>query len=171
MEKYYANTSLLWAYRTLNPEIGCSRPEIWRLAVLYKFGGVYMDDDSNIKTKFDDIILPTDRFIVGKEPYNFDDRCYVSSYPISNDSMNLRFGVDRNRQDLLGGKFFFNWAIFSAPRHVIVHRVFQHIVRLIRAEVNNMYRIESHSDECDAVVSLVYEALIPLMLLFAVVFS
>ena len=43
MEKYFANSSILWIYNVLNPQIGCARPEIWRLAVLYKYGGIYID--------------------------------------------------------------------------------------------------------------------------------
>lgn len=49
MRTYYANTSILWAYNILNPAIGCSRPEIWRLAVLYKYGGVYIDGECKVQ--------------------------------------------------------------------------------------------------------------------------
>ena len=48
MEESYANTSILWIYNTLNPLIGCSKPEIWRLAVLYKYGGIYLDGKNRI---------------------------------------------------------------------------------------------------------------------------
>lgn len=133
MAKYFTGTSLLWAYDILNPNIGCAKPEIWRLAVLYIYGGAYMDDDSNVQTKFDDIVQRSDKFIVGKESYDFDDRCFSDSFPLSNHSMNLRFGA-RNVQSLLGGKFFFNWLMFSAPRHPIITRIFEYIVPLIRSE-------------------------------------
>lgn len=39
MEKHYAGSSILWAYNILNPAIGTSKVEIWRLAVLYLYGG------------------------------------------------------------------------------------------------------------------------------------
>lgn len=103
METHYANTSILWTYNILNPIIGCSKPEIWRLAMLYKMGGIYIDDDSTIESPFDDVIESTDRFIVGKEGYDFDDRCYREDFPLSNHSINMRFGKKANRQDLLGG--------------------------------------------------------------------
>lgn len=80
MKKHYSGTSILWAYEILNPAIGCSRPEIWRLAILFKYGGVYMDDDSTIETELDSVVGPQDKFIGGKEPYNFDDRCYRDDY-------------------------------------------------------------------------------------------
>jgi len=38
MRLHFAGTSILWAYEILNPAIGCSRPEIWRLAILFKYG-------------------------------------------------------------------------------------------------------------------------------------
>lgn len=39
MEKEFANSSILWAYNILNPVIGTAKVEIWRLAVLYLYGG------------------------------------------------------------------------------------------------------------------------------------
>lgn len=39
MEQQYAGSSILWAYNILNPAIGTSKVEIWRLAVLYLYGG------------------------------------------------------------------------------------------------------------------------------------
>jgi hypothetical protein len=35
---------------------------------------------------------------------------------------------------LFGGKFFFNWAMFSMPGHVVLLRSLQHIVNLIKLE-------------------------------------
>ena len=52
----------------VNPNIGCAKVEIWRLAVLYVYGGLYMDDDAVLETKLDDIVRPDDRFIISKEP-------------------------------------------------------------------------------------------------------
>lgn len=80
MREHFAGTSILWAYEILNPAIGCSRPEIWRLAILLKYGGVYMDDDSTIEAELDSVVGLQDKFIGGKEPYNFDDRCYRDDY-------------------------------------------------------------------------------------------
>ena len=39
MEVNFAGSSILWAYNILNPAIGTSKVEIWRLAVLYMHGG------------------------------------------------------------------------------------------------------------------------------------
>lgn len=40
MEINFAGSSILWAYNILNPAIGTSKVEIWRLAVLYLHGGI-----------------------------------------------------------------------------------------------------------------------------------
>lgn len=57
---------------------------------------MYMDDDANIDTKLDDVVLPTDKFLVGKEPYDFDDRCYTPDFVLSNHSTMLRFFNQNN---------------------------------------------------------------------------
>ena len=72
-----------------------------------------MDDDANIATKLDDVVLPTDKFLVGKEPYDFDDRCYTPDFPLSNYSTTQRFfntssGL-KPAPTLFDNKFFFNW--------------------------------------------------------------
>ena len=89
----FANTSTLWAYEVLNPQIGTSKVEIWRLgyhrhhhhhhhhhhyhhhghhhhyyystAILYAWGGMYMDDDANFGTNLDEVIEETDKLILG----------------------------------------------------------------------------------------------------------
>ena len=142
MEKHFANTSLLWAYKLLNPEIGCSRPEIWRLAVLYLFGGMYMDDDATVGRPLDEVVKFDDRFIAGQEDYARDDRCYVNDFPLSNVSFVRRFGIDKVNSNLFAGKFLHNWAIFSTPGHPIIRRTLYHIVDLIRAEYGRMSLIK-----------------------------
>ena len=41
METFYMNSSILWSYNILNPVIVTAKVEIWRLAVLYLYGGMY----------------------------------------------------------------------------------------------------------------------------------
>jgi len=95
---------------------------------------MYMDDDANIAAKLNDVVQPGDKFIIGKEAYDFDDRCFKDSYVLSNASLSLRFGTANNAAKLFDNKFFFNWAMFSMPGHVILQRSLQHIVDLIKLE-------------------------------------
>jgi inositol phosphorylceramide mannosyltransferase catalytic subunit len=51
----FANTSLLWAYNAIHPRLGVARADLWRYAILWYYGGVYLDDDSNFGVPFDDV--------------------------------------------------------------------------------------------------------------------
>ena len=110
--------------------------------------GMYMDDDANIGTKLDDVVLPTDKFLLGKEPYDFDDRCYTPDFPLSNHSITQRFfaPTDSNPHPavptLFDNKFFFNWAIFSNPGNPLLLRIMEHIVALLKAEYLNESKIK-----------------------------
>ena len=53
MNKYYNNTSILWAYNLINPQERISQADIWRYAILYAFGGFYIDDDAFINSNID----------------------------------------------------------------------------------------------------------------------
>lgn len=55
MNATFPDTSLLWAYHTINPLVGAARADLWRYAVLYMNGGLYLDDDSDIKVPLDEV--------------------------------------------------------------------------------------------------------------------
>lgn len=99
--------------------------------------GMYMDDDANIMTPLDQIVLPTDKFISGKEVYNWTDNCFVDSFALSNHSLNLRFGLEKNSQEFFDNKYWFNWALFSMPGNILLQRIMEHIVTLLKAEYLN----------------------------------
>ena len=51
-----SGTSVEWAYRLIRaPPYFASKADLWRYAVLYTFGGMYIDDDSDIKTPLDEV--------------------------------------------------------------------------------------------------------------------
>ena len=39
----------------INPVMGSVKADIWRYCVLYTFGGLYLDDDSDIAVPLDDV--------------------------------------------------------------------------------------------------------------------
>lgn len=55
MNTTFANTGINWAYNVINPLIGAARADIWRYCVLYLHGGLYLDDDSDIKVPLDNV--------------------------------------------------------------------------------------------------------------------
>jgi len=146
MEKHFANTSLLWAYSLLNPEIGASRPEIWRLCVLYMYGGLYMDDDATIRRPLDRVVNATDKFIVGEEGYDVDNRCYIDEFVLSMPALSKKYG-NKTIDSFFDHKFLHNWALFSSPGHPILRRTLHHIVTLISAEYERLSLIKMHPSD------------------------
>jgi hypothetical protein len=54
---------------------------------------------------------------------------------LSNFSFSRKFGEKKNSETILfGGKFFFNWAMFSSPKHAILTGTLRHIVELVKRE-------------------------------------
>lgn len=63
MNKVFAGTSILWAYNAINPLVGAAKADIWRYSVLFTYGGVYLDDDSDIRKPLDEVLLVQLTFI------------------------------------------------------------------------------------------------------------
>lgn len=57
MSTLYANTSVLWAFNLIHSDAGVFASDIWRYAVLYLFGGFYLDDDSYIDAPLEKVIV------------------------------------------------------------------------------------------------------------------
>lgn len=94
MTTSFANTSLAWAYFAINPLVGAARADIWRYCVLYSFGGLYLDDDSDIGTPLDQVVLPQDHMVLSEEGPSSLGECYAPSYHLSDLSTfsDQRFG-------------------------------------------------------------------------------
>jgi hypothetical protein len=143
MNKVFANTSLLWAYDMINPLCGAAKADIWRYAVLWTYGGAYIDDDSDIKRPFDQMVEPLDEMIITYERNGYNgDTCYLPQYHLSDLSM---FGArgkgitkgengGEKRKVAFRGRTVPNWAMFSAPRHRILERTMHNIVEIIRSD-------------------------------------
>jgi mannosyltransferase OCH1-like enzyme len=49
-------TSVEWAYNLIRaPPYHASKADLWRYAVMYTYGGMYLDDDSDVKMPLDDV--------------------------------------------------------------------------------------------------------------------
>ena len=79
MHTVFAKTSLLWAYRQVNPKLGAMKADIWRYAVLYVYGGVYVDADSSFHAKLDDYLREDDGLILSTEGNSYSG-CYTSDF-------------------------------------------------------------------------------------------
>lgn len=134
MRKHFHNTSTLWSFEIIHPRLGNAAADIWRYALLYVFGGVYMDDDSYIEANFDDLIRPNDTLIVAKEKNAYQDDCFIDSYPLSYNALIKKYNSTNKVKDFNEGRNLVSWAIFAAPRHPIILRTLENIVNLIKHE-------------------------------------
>jgi inositol phosphorylceramide mannosyltransferase catalytic subunit len=61
---YNYDQTVLHYYNRINPKYGAARADFFRYLVIYKEGGVYLDLKSNIDQPIDEILLPSDRYIL-----------------------------------------------------------------------------------------------------------
>ena len=86
MERYYANTSLLWAIKLISPVAGASVSDVWRVAVLYAFGGMYIDDDAYWSSSLDNFVGVNDSLILTTESGPYKEVCYRKDFHLSRPS-------------------------------------------------------------------------------------
>eukprot|EP01039_Chlorochromonas_danica_P008965 gene8965-9895_t len=152
MTNQFANTSVSAIYHLINPLVGAARADVWRYAVLYTYGGVYLDDDSDIKVPLDDVIEEQDRLILSEEGSSSLGECYIPSYHLA-DSFTFQHFLQpllsQNRtvtaphyDGLKESKvpIFFhdhtlvNWGMFAAPRHPLFRETLKNIVEILTTE-------------------------------------
>ena len=66
IDTVFSGTSIQWAYNAINPKLGAAKADVWRYAVMWCYGGFYMDYDSDFGVLLDDAILPTDTLLVAQ---------------------------------------------------------------------------------------------------------
>ena len=135
MERFYANTSALWAYNVIHPKLGNAACDIWRYAVLYAFGGMYLDDDSMFRSSLENIVEVNDSMIISTESKNnFRDSCFVSSFHLSQANWTNRSRSASDDAIRYIASTICSWGIFAKPRHPIILRTLTNIVETIRLE-------------------------------------
>ena len=134
MNSTFANTSLLWAYNLIHPIAGAAKADLWRYAVLWTYGGAYIDDDSDIKTPLDKVIEPEDTLIVSYEKNGFNgNKCYIPKFHLSDFSFFKNSSTEDDKH-IFHGRVLLNWAIISAPRHPVIAELMKNAVEIIRRE-------------------------------------
>ncbi len=107
IDTVWAGTSVQWAYHEIAQHAGAFKADIWRYAVLYTYGGMYIDDDSDIRTPFDEIVLSSDTLIMSEEGATSLGPCYVSDYHLSAPALYRRYiDVFKNRNYDKDGIFY-----------------------------------------------------------------
>lgn len=144
MERYYANTSLLWAIKLIGPGAGASVSDIWRVAVLYAFGGMYIDDDAfwdPARTSLENFVGEKDALILATEHGPYRDECYWDpSFHLSSAFLKNLSATTKGPQkpfvfnDHWRGRRFSQFAFFSRPQHPVLGRILTNLVEQIRLE-------------------------------------
>lgn len=133
MEKYYANTSTLWAIKMISLSAGASISDMWRVAAVNAFGGLYLDDDSLLNANIESGIEPTDHMVICRERTIYSNTCYYKQYHLSETGMQQKYGsIDFSQ--LYGGRRFTQWAFFSKRDHPVLKRILTNIVENIRLQ-------------------------------------
>ncbi|KAJ1437647.1 hypothetical protein B484DRAFT_445043 [Ochromonadaceae sp. CCMP2298] len=138
MNKYFTGTSLLWAYNMISPAAGAAKADLWRYAVLWTYGGAYIDDDSDMHTPLDEVITAEDKMILSYEKNGFNgNRCYIPRYHLSDFSAYRE--LEKRKLNVFHGRILLNWAMISAPRHPIIFQTMKNAVEIIKHE----YHVDS----------------------------
>ena len=133
MNRVFANTSLLWAYNIIAPSSGAAKADLWRYAVLWIHGGVYIDDDSDMHSPLDNMIDPKDELIVSYEKNGFNgNRCYIPKYHLS-DFYTYR-NASKRAKNIFHNRILLNWAMAAAPHHPIIQATMENAVEIIKHE-------------------------------------
>jgi mannosyltransferase OCH1-like enzyme len=83
MDHFYAHSGILWAYNHVHPLLGAVRADIWRYAVLYIYGVVFLDYDASLGITLDNYLQPHHTFITsGERIFYKREWCYSKSFAI-----------------------------------------------------------------------------------------
>jgi hypothetical protein len=145
INQVWGNTSIQWTYFMINPVVGAARADIWRYCVLYTYGGMYMDDDSNIVNALDTIVGPNDNMILSEEgasslgpcydpTYSLQDQYLLKKYPNASAAKYYHKTTAEGNLEFFHGNTLINWAIFVKPRHPVFMHTLEHIVDIVAAE-------------------------------------
>lgn len=108
----------LRAYQRINPRYGAARADLFRYLVVYRYGGVYLDIKSSARPPLDEIIQPSDRYLLAHWP-NHRDKRFVD------------WGIKPELPDLPAGEFQ-NWHIIAEPNHAFLHRTLELVLHNIQ---------------------------------------
>ena len=102
----------LTAYNALS--IGVARADVWRLAVLYKYGGVYLDWKSGIIKPLHEWVNPDDQFLLSYEGIRMSIETAQTYGLFKNNIRPPAHGV-------------VNWALGFEPRHPLLRNILDNI--------------------------------------------
>ena len=137
---------MLWAYHAINPAVGAAKADIWRYCVLYVYGGLYLDDDSDIRTPLDEVVKPDDHLLMSEEGASSLGDCYIPTYHLADKAVIEKYpnlstaplfhGYDKDTgyPKFFHGNTLVNWGIFVRPRHPAILKTLTNVIEILRSE-------------------------------------
>jgi len=101
----------------INPKYGAAKADLFRYLLLYKFGGVYLDIKSNCLNSFDDVIEPSDRFI-------------LTHWKNQPGQQHEGFGKQKELMHIPNGEFQ-QWHIITAAGHPFLREIIERVLNNI----------------------------------------
>lgn len=123
MNLTFANTSLLWAFYKIHPLLMAGRADIWRMAVLWRHGGVYLDADAALRRPLSETIHADDRMILSSERHFY----HNPFHP--NESLSHVIPTNHFNKSIL-----VQWCMVSEPYHPILTRFLHYVVHAVRQQ-------------------------------------
>ncbi|WP_048439943.1 glycosyltransferase family 32 protein [Caenimonas sp. SL110] len=105
------------AFFRINPDYGPARADLFRYALMYLQGGVYLDVKSSAMRPLDQVVLPGDRFVLSQWP-NRRSQAYAG------------YGLHPELKQLARGEFQ-QWHIIAQPGHPYLRAVIRSVLRNI----------------------------------------
>lgn len=105
-------------FEALNPKYAAARADLFRYLLMYREGGVYLDIKSHASKPLNEVIRPSDRFL-------------LSQWRNGPDSPVAMWGVHSELKDVDGGEFQ-QWFIAAAPGHPFLKATIEAVLGNIR---------------------------------------
>ena len=105
-------------------KFGAARADLWRYCILYKYGGIYLDIDSEFNKPLLDIIEPNDQCIISYEGNKISDPDNLQELYLRN-KLNTT-DINEPIENINNNKFL-QWTIFSVPGHPFLKEVINHV--------------------------------------------
>jgi hypothetical protein len=125
MNDHFTNTSILWAYNLINPALGASKADIWRISALWLYGGCYIDTDSFLRTPFSAVVEDNDEIILGTE------RNEYRNHFQANLSLSI---VNHNASRFFKNQIVINWLMFSRPQQPFLFRYLTNLIYILKLQ-------------------------------------
>lgn len=122
IEENYGS-DMLHTYQKLSPRYGAAKADFFRYLLIYKVGGAYLDIKSTIDCALDDVLRPSDKFI-------------LSYWNNKAGEKHATWGLHHDHPELSQGEFQ-QWHVIGAPGHpflkAVIENVYANINRYIPA--------------------------------------